>query len=105
MSGKFYIPSAKEAKALSEGVASASQKKGKRKRMTLLDTRVVDDRAVAMMSTIEATFVPFVTQAGTPPASTSVEPSPAKSAKKTRLKSSESEGTLTITLPVDPFFC
>ena len=41
--GKLGIPSAKEAKALLEGAASSSQKKGKRKRPALPDTRVVDD--------------------------------------------------------------
>ena len=35
MSGKYYIPSAKEAKALFEGAASSSQRKGKRKRLTM----------------------------------------------------------------------
>ena len=40
--GKLGIPSAKEAKALLEGAASSSQKKGTRKR-PLADTRVVDN--------------------------------------------------------------
>ena len=53
------------------------------------------------MSATEATSAPFATQAGTPPASVSIEPSSAKSAKKARSKSSESEGTLTVTLPAD----
>ena len=37
ISGKFGIPSAKEAKALLEDVLIASQKKGKRKRPSLPD--------------------------------------------------------------------
>ena len=93
MSGKFHIPSAKEAKTLSEGAASASQKKGKRKRTTLLDTRVIDDRLVVKMRALEVAIVSFATPAGTPPTSASVEPSPTKSAKKTRSKSPKSEGT------------
>ena len=43
MSGKFSIPSAKEAKKLLKGAASSSQKEKKRKRGPLPDTRVVDD--------------------------------------------------------------
>ena len=42
MVGKLGIPSTKEARALLEGAASLSQKKGKRKRSALPDTRVVD---------------------------------------------------------------
>ena len=41
--GKLGIPSAKEARALLEATASSSHKKGKRKRLALLDIRVVDD--------------------------------------------------------------
>ena len=41
ISGRFEIPSAKEAKALLEGAVSSSQKKVKRKRLP--DTRVVDN--------------------------------------------------------------
>ena len=44
-----------------------------------------------------------VTQTGMPPVSTSVEPSLARSAKKARLKSSEGEGALTVTLPTEGF--
>ena len=43
MSGKFSIPSAKEAKKLLKGAASSSQKERKRKRGPLVDTRVVDE--------------------------------------------------------------
>ena len=43
ISGKLAIPSAKEAKALLKGAASSSQKEKKRKRLSLSDTRVVDD--------------------------------------------------------------
>ena len=53
MSGKYGIPSAKEAKALLEGAASSLQKKEKkrkRKRSTLSDTRVVDDPVAYKMS-------------------------------------------------------
>ena len=96
MSGKFSIPSTKEAKALLEDVASSSQKK-KRKKPTLLDTRVVDKHAT------EAASASFVTQAGSPPyfASASIEPSLTKSAKKARSKLYESKGMLIVTLPAD----
>ena len=40
-------------------------------------------------------------QAGTPPVSASVEPTPAKSTKKARSKSSKGEGVLTVTLPAE----
>ena len=64
MSGKFSIPLAKEAKALLEGAASSSQKKekkGKRKRSTLPDTRVVDNPMEYKLSRAEAASVPSVT--------------------------------------------
>ena len=97
MSGKFGIPSAKEAKALLEGTASLSQnKKGKRKRLP--DTRVMDDPKAYKLSKVEAASTPTATQARIPMASTSVESSPSKSTKREWSKSSESEGTLTITL-------
>ena len=66
MSGKFNIPSAKEAKALLEGVASLLQKK-KRKSSTSLDTLVVDKRLAAKMSAVEASDIPFAFPTGTPP--------------------------------------
>ncbi|KAL5575743.1 hypothetical protein UlMin_017442 [Ulmus minor] len=43
MSGKFSIPSTKEARALLKGAASSLQKEKKRKRQALPDKRVVDD--------------------------------------------------------------
>ena len=49
MSGKFSIPPTKEAKALLEGATSSSQKM-KRKRLTILDTKLVDERPTAKMS-------------------------------------------------------
>ena len=84
MSGRHRIPLAK---ALLESVMSSSQKKkGIRKR--LLDTRVMDDPEAYKLSKAKATSTPAATQDGTPPASTFVEPSPAKFAKKVRSKSS-----------------
>ena len=56
MSGKLGIPSTKEARALLEGEASSSQKKGKRKRPALLDTRVVDDPEGYRLSKVENTM-------------------------------------------------
>ena len=85
MSGKLGISLAKEARALLKGVVSSLQKERKRKRLSLLDTRVVDDPEGYKMSKAKTT----VTQARTPPASASVEPSPAKSTKKAQSKSSE----------------
>ena len=95
MSGKFSIPSTKEAKALLKDAASSSQKEKKRKRPALLDTRVVDDPEGYRMSKAETTLI----QAGTPPMSASVAPSPARSAKNAWSKSSEGKGVLTVTLP------
>ena len=68
MSGRFSIPLAKEAKALLEGAASSSQKKGKRKRSSIPDTKVVDDPEGYKLSKAEAAAA-NATQAGTPPAS------------------------------------
>ena len=53
------------------------------------------------MSKVKAASTPAATQARTPPASASVELSLAKSTKRARSKSSKSEGTLIVTLPVD----
>ena len=89
MSGRYGIPSAKEAKALLKGVVSSSQKKkGKRKkkRKRMPDTRVVDDLEVYELSKVEATFAPMAIQAGTSLASASIELSPAKSPKKGKVK-------------------
>ena len=83
MSGKFNFPSAKEAKALSKGAASASQKKEKKRKMTTLpNTRVVDNCAVMNSRAAEAFVAPTVTLAGTPP-STSADPSLARSSMTT----------------------
>ena len=92
MSGKFNFPSAKEAKALLEGAASASQKKEAKRKRTFPDTRVVDDYPSTKSSTTEASGAPFATPA---------DPSPTKSSRKTKLKSTESEGMLTVSLPSD----
>ena len=43
----------------------------------------------------------IATQAGMPPASPSIELSPAKSTKKAQSKFSEGEGTLTVTFPAE----
>ena len=96
MKGKLGIPSAKEAKALLEGAASSSQKRGKRKR-PLADTRVVDDPEGYRQSKIEAASVTAVGAHVT----VSPDPSSAKSAKRVKSKSSEGEGTLTISLLTD----
>ena len=57
----------------------------------------MDDLEGYKLSKAEAT----TTQAGTPPTSDSIEPSPAKSAKKAMSKSCEGEGTMTVSLPAD----
>ena len=98
MSGKFNFPLAKEAKALSEGAASVSQKK--RKMMTLLDTRVVDDHAVAKSSTAEAFTTPAATPSRTPP-NVFMDPSPARFSRRTKSKLSESEGMVIVSLLAD----
>ena len=59
------------------------------------DTQVADDPEGYKLSKAEIA----ATQTGTPPVSTSVELSPARSTKKARSKSSEGEGALTVTLP------
>ena len=95
MSGSFSIPFAKEAKALLKGAASSSQKEKKMKRQALPDTRVIDDPEGYRQSKAEAA----ATQTGTPPVSTSIKPSPAKSAKNAKSRSSEDEGKVVVTLP------
>ncbi|KAL5573130.1 hypothetical protein UlMin_022727 [Ulmus minor] len=97
MSGKFSIPFAKEAKQLLKGAASSSQKEKKRKRGPLPDTRVVDDPEAYKQSKAAVS----ATQTGTPPVSGSVEPSPAKSAKKAKTKSSEDEGKIVVGFPAE----
>ena len=97
MSGKLGIPSAKDSRALLEGAASSSQKKGKRKRLTLLNTRVTDDPKGYKLSKAEVA----ATQAGTTLATTSIEPSLAKSTKKAKSKSHEGEETMIVSLLVD----
>ena len=102
MSRKIGIPSAKEARALLEGAASSSQKKGKRKRPALPDTWVVDDPEGYKLSKAKATFA-LATGAGTLLASVSLDQSPAKFTKRANSKSSELEWTLTISLLADGF--
>ena len=94
--GKLGIPSAKEARALVEGAASSSQKKGKRKR-PLPDTRVVDDPEGYKQSKIEAASA----AAAGAHTTVSPDPSPARSIKRVKSKSSEGEGTLTVSLSAD----
>ncbi|KAL5574014.1 hypothetical protein UlMin_023611 [Ulmus minor] len=79
-----------------QGAASSSHKKGKRKR-PLADTRVVDDPEGYRQSKIEATSV-IAAGAYT---TLAPDPSPAKSAKRVKKKSSEGDGTLTVSLPAD----
>ena len=88
ISGSFSIPSTKEARTLLKGAMSSSQKENKRKRQALLDTRAVDDPEGYRQSKAEAA----ATQTRTPPVSTSIELSPAKSAKKAKSRLSEDEG-------------
>ena len=95
--GKLGIPSTKEARALLEGAASSSHKKGKRKRPALPDTRVVDDPEGYKQSKAEVASAP----AAGVHVSLSINLFPARSAKKAKSKSSEGEGTLTISLPAD----
>ena len=97
MSGKFSIPSAKEAKSLLKGGASSSQKEKKRKRQAFPDTRVVDDPEGYKQSKAGASAA----QAGTPLVSASVEPSSLKSAKKSKSQSSKDEGKVVVTIPVE----
>ena len=68
---------------------SLTQNKGKRKRSSLPDTRVVGDLEAYKLSKAEAAAA----KVGTP-TSVSTELSPAKSTKK-KSKSSENEGALT----------
>ena len=98
MKGKLGILSDKEAKALLEGTVSSLQKKGKRKRPALLDTGVMNDPEGYKQSKAEAASAP-TTQTGVLPASLSSNPSPAKSTKRAKSKSSEGKGTLTVSLP------
>ena len=57
MSGKFSISSAKEDRALLKGATSSSQKEKKRKRSSLLNTRVVDDPVGYKMSKVDTTSI------------------------------------------------
>ena len=97
MSGKFSIPSAKEAKKLLKGAGISSQKEKKRKRGPLVDTRVINDPEAYKQSRAAASAA----QAGTPAVSRSVGPSPAKSAKKVKTKSSEEEGKILVGFPAE----
>ena len=76
MSENFSIPSAKLVKALLEGAASSLQKKGKRKRLPLADTRVVYDLEAYKLSKANVTSAP--TKARMPPTSVSTKLSLAK---------------------------
>ena len=78
-----------------KGTASLSQKEKKRKRQALPDTRVIDNPKGYMQSKAKVA----ATETGTPPVSTSVEPSLAKSTKKVKSQSSEDEGKVVVTLP------
>ena len=80
-----------------KGAASSSQKEKKRKRGPLPDTRVVDDPEAYKQSRAAASAA----QAGTPAVSRSVGPSPAKSVKKAKTKSSEEEGKIVVGFPVE----
>ena len=62
----------------------------------MLDTRVVDDHAAVKMRVAEASVVPFATPTGTPLVAASIDLSLARSSRKTRLKSTESEEMLTM---------
>ena len=97
MSRKLSIPSAKEAKALLKGAASSSQRERKRKRVALPDTSVVDDLEVYKQSRAEAVS----TLVGKSQGATSAEPSPVKSAKKAKGKSSEGGDSVAVPMPSD----
>ena len=97
MSGKLSIPSAKEAKALMKGAMSSSQREKKRKRVALPDTRVVDDPEVYKQSRAEAVS----TQVGKSQGAVSTEPSPVKSSKKAKGKSSEGGDSVVMPMPSD----
>ena len=94
---KLGILSAKEARALLEGAASSSHKKGKRKRTALPETRVMDDPEGYKQSKAEAASA---ASAGIL-VSFSPDPSLVRFAKKAKSNSSEGEGTLTVSLPTD----
>ncbi|KAL5573252.1 hypothetical protein UlMin_022849 [Ulmus minor] len=97
MSRKFNIPSAKDAKKLLKGAASSSQKEKKRKRGPLADTRVVDDPEAYKQSRAAASAA----QEGTLPVSGSIEPTPEKSVKTAKTKSSKSEGKVLVGFPAE----
>ena len=80
-----------------KGAASSSQKEKNRKRGPLLNKRVVDYPEAYKQSKAAAS----VAQTGTPPVSISIEPSPAKSAKKAKTKSSEAEGKVLVSFPAE----
>ena len=64
MSGKLNFLSAKVAKALSQGVASALQKKEKKRKRTQPDTRVVDDHPAVKSSSTDPLVFLVVTLTG-----------------------------------------
>ena len=101
MSEKFNFPLANEAKGLSQGAVSASQKKEKKRKMTMPDTRVVDNRPAVKLSLADPSVVLAVTLTGTPPAGASTDPSPTKSSIRTMSRSSETEGIVNVPLPTD----
>ena len=77
--------------------ASSSQKEKKRKRGPLPDTRVVDDPEAYKQSKAAASTI----LTGTPAVSGSVGPSPAKSAKKAKTKSSKDESKILVGFPAE----
>ena len=101
MSGKFNFSSAKEAKALSEGTATTSQKKAKKRKVTLLNIVVVDDYLAMKSSMTNPSIVLAVTPTGTPLAGALAKSSLALSSRSARSKSSESERMLNFSLSSD----
>ena len=59
--------------------------------------RVIDDPEAYKQSNVGASAA----QTGTPSVSTSIEPSPVKSAKKVKTRSSEEEGKIVVTFPAE----
>ena len=80
-----------------KGATSSSQREKKRKRVALPDTRVVDDPEAYKQSRAEA----LSTLAGKSQGAASAEPSPVKSAKKAKGKSSEGKDFMVVPMPSD----
>ena len=95
MSGRISIPSAKEAKALMKGAASSLQREKKTKRVALPNTRVMDDPEAYKQSKTEAASA----SVGKSQGAASTEPSPVKSAKKAKGKSSEGGNSVVMPMP------